>query len=345
MVNNVLPKISFDKAGYYSGGLVVIVLVGFWNPYISELIVGRSRHASVFHFHGVMMALWTGMLIVQPILIRKKKFAVHRLIGRLSFMVMPLVVLSILQVMHYEGNLFPQEALTFIGVMNGVILMSTFYLIAIANRSNVAIHARAMVCTGITMIQPASDRVLFHLFKMQFPAVMFVSWALIYLLLIVLIVMERKQKAGRWIFPFYIFLHIILVDSLLFNPRIPGVDPGFGKWFLALPLTAKPTAAVKDLPIPKNEIDRYPGEWGQHDDEQHNDEYTVYKISDQLWVRRIENGKLDSTRLLYQGHGEFIPDKYKPFARLFFHVNDGKAESFRFYYGAIGRGGQIERKR
>ncbi|SHH61187.1 hypothetical protein SAMN04488109_4621 [Chryseolinea serpens] len=344
-MNNVISKINFDKAGYYVFGLGAIVLLGFWHGYISELIAGTSRHASLFHFHGVMMSLWIAMLIVQPILIRKKKFAAHRLIGKFSFVVMPLLVLSILQVMHYEGLLFPEEALTFLGVMNGSILMSTFYLIAIANRSRVAIHARAMVCTGITMIQPASDRVLFHLFKMEFPTIIFVSWAMIYALLIVLIVMERKEKAGRWVFPFYIFMHVLLVDSTLFNARIPGVDPAFGKWFLTLSLTTKPTVVVKDLPIPKNEIDRYPGEWGEYDAGQHNDKFTIHKHGDQLWGTRIENGKPDSTRLLYQGNGEFIPDKYKPFARLIFRMKDGKAEAFTFYYGAIGRSGQTKRRK
>lgn len=333
-------KINFDKSGYYIFGLIAIILLGFWRSYFSELIAGTSRHSLIFHFHAVMMSLWIAMLIVQPLLIRKKKFTAHRFIGKLSFVVMPLLVISIIQIMHYEGNLFPENELTFIGVMNGSILMSTFYLIAIWKTSIVNIHARAMVCTGITMIQPASDRVMFNIFEMQAPTVFFVSWGIIYLLLIVLIIIGRKQKVGRWIFPLYLCMHIMLVSSILVIKKIPVVDPAFGRWFLKLPLTAAPTVIVKDLPIPENEIDRYPGEWGEH-----GGEYVIYMRGDQLWERWIDNGKVDSTRLLYQGNSEFIPDKYKPFKSLIFYVKDGKTDAFSIYYGAIGNSGQTKRKK
>ena len=333
-------KINFDKSGYYILGLIAIVLLGFWKSYFSELIAGTSRHASIFHFHGVMMSLWITMLLVQPLLIRKKKFVAHRFIGKFSFFVMPLLLISILQIMHYEGNLFPENELTFIGTMSGVILMSTFYLIAIWKKSSINIHARAMVCTAITMIQPASDRIMFNIFEMQAPTVFFVSWVIIYLLLIAFMIIERKQKVGRWVFPLYLGMHIMFVSSMSVITKIPVVDPAFGKWFLNLPLTTAPIVIVKDLPIPESEIDRYPGKWGEH-----NGEKEIYKREDQLWERWIENGKADSTRLLYQGKNEFIPDRYKPFKSLKFYVRDGKADAFSIYYGAIGNSGQTKRKK
>ncbi|MCO4294209.1 hypothetical protein NF867_15215 [Solitalea sp. MAHUQ-68] len=330
-------KINFDKFGYYILGLIPIVLLGFWKSYFSELIAGTSRHASIFHFHGMMMSLWIAMLLVQPLLIRKKQFAAHRIIGKVSFVVMPLLLLSILQIMHYEGNLFPENELTFIGTMNGVITMSTFYLIAIWNKSSINIHARAMVCTGITMIQPASDRIMFNIFNMQAPTVFYVSWVMIYLLLIALMIIERKQKVGRWVFPLYLGMHIIFVSSMAVITKIPVIDPAFGKWFLTLPLTTAPTVIVKDLPIPESEIDRYPGKWGD------NGESEIYKRGHQLWERWIENGKADSTRLLYQGKSEFIPDRNKPFKSLYFLVKDGKTDAFSVYYGGIGNSGQTKR--
>ena len=74
----------------------------------------------------------------------------------------------------------------------------------------------------------------------------------------------------------------MLVSSMVVIQKIPVVDPAFGKWFLKLPLTAKPKIIVKDLHIPENEIDRYPGEWGKHGDEN-----IIYKRGDQLWERWI----------------------------------------------------------
>jgi len=329
-------KINYDKAGYYILALVAIVLLGFWRSYFSEILAGRSAHGTIFHFHGVMMSIWIAMLIVQPMLIRKKKLAAHRLIGKLSFVVMPLLVLSILLIQHYRGNLY-QNGVNFIGVMDGVIFMSTFYLIAIFNRRNVNVHARAMVCTAITMIQPASDRVQFNVLEMHMPIVFFVSWAVIYITLIALMIAERKQKGGRWVFPLFFGMHILLVVVTIGGNKFPGIDPAFGKWFLSLPLTSLPTVELKDLPIPENEIDRYTAEWGEG-------EYVTYKKGDQLWARMLQNGQQDSTRLLYQGNSEFVVDKYKPFLRVKYYIKAEKAQEFVMYFGEIGNRGRTKRK-
>src|SRR3954471_4613656 len=111
-------KINFNKADYYFIGFVAIVILGFWNRYFFQLITGTSNNANYFHFHGIMALLWIAMLIVQPILIRKKKLELHRLIGKLSFIVMPLLIISLLMVTHYIGNLTNSE-LTFIDVTIG----------------------------------------------------------------------------------------------------------------------------------------------------------------------------------------------------------------------------------
>jgi hypothetical protein len=68
-----IPKIRFDKFGYYFIGLAVLAFLGFWATYFSKFFGGETRFNFYFHFHAVMMLLWILVLIVQPTLIRKNE--------------------------------------------------------------------------------------------------------------------------------------------------------------------------------------------------------------------------------------------------------------------------------
>jgi hypothetical protein len=76
-----IRKIKFDLSGYYFIGLVVLVLLGFWPTYFSK-----------FFDKTADLSLWILALIIQPILIRKKKLAVHRLIGKFTYVLLPLMI-------------------------------------------------------------------------------------------------------------------------------------------------------------------------------------------------------------------------------------------------------------
>ncbi len=342
-------KINFNTAGYYFLGFVAIVFLGFWSRYFSQLIAGTGDNANYFHFHGIMAMVWIAMLIVQPMLIRRKKFELHRLLGKLSFIVMPLLVISLLMVTHYLGNVTNGE-LTFIDVTignnvgGGIGIILLFYIIAMWNRHDVDIHARAMIATAIPFIDPALARLLLGFFpNIPLYFIIPITFSVVSILLIAIIIVERKAKKGRWIFPLCLFINIVF-SALLYTGtvvKIPFVDPAFGNWFRQLPLTTVPKVTVTDLPITQNEIDLYVGEW---DLEFFSVKAVTYKKLDQLWIRLEEEskGKLDSSRLLYQGDSKFILDKNMVFitrgtgeqiSSLNFHFKNGKTEYFTPYFG------------
>src|ERR1700712_3913685 len=99
-MTTVTAKLRFDKSGYYFIGLVAIVFLGFWPSYFSRFFNGTNNYSFYFHFHAIMMSLWVAILITQPILIRKKKLAVHRLIGKLSYVIMPVLLISVLLILN-----------------------------------------------------------------------------------------------------------------------------------------------------------------------------------------------------------------------------------------------------
>jgi CubicO group peptidase (beta-lactamase class C family) len=81
------------------------------------------------------------------------------------------------------------------------------------------------------------------------------------------------------------------------------------------------TPPVKDLPIPKDEIDKYTGDWGPDPN------ITIFRKGDQLWARR---GTGDSIRLFYQGDHKFIPDNNHSVV-VDFEFENGHTDLHRVY--------------
>jgi hypothetical protein len=233
---------TFDRSGFYFIGLLIIAFLGFWRSYFSRFFYGGNGQSFYFHFHAVMMLTWTAMLIVQPILIRKKKLQVHRFIGKLSYVIMPLLLISVLLVLNFSLKQVPAEEIHFPDVLFPVrdfFFLSIFYTVAVINRHKVQIHARAMVATGIVFIEPSLARFLGrHVF--HGPAGAITTWAFILVLLIVLIILDWKQKSGRWIFRsmlvVFIISYAIVISSSISGFQIPLLDSAI-QWFAKLPLT------------------------------------------------------------------------------------------------------------
>jgi hypothetical protein len=236
-------KIRFDLSGYYFTGLILLVLLGFWPSYFSKLFTGTNKFSFYFHFHAVMMFLWIVLLITQPILIRKQKFALHRLMGKLSYFLMPLLFLSLILLTHFRI----QEHVLIIGQekfygphlvipFKDLLILGTSYLIAIRYRHNMNIHARAMISTGIVFIEPALFRLLHHTMLKNGQIAFLVTIGLLYALIITLIFIERKQPRGKWVFPMILGLYIIAHSIIIFEIQFKPWEL-FARWFANLPLT------------------------------------------------------------------------------------------------------------
>lgn len=232
-------KIRFDNSGYYFFALVIIVILGFWPSYFSGFFNGINSYSFYFHFHACMMTAWIGMLIVQPILIRKKKLRIHKMIGKVSYIVMPLLFISILLLVHsrIKGSEREDMGLSIFVPFKDLLILGTTYIIAIRYRHNLQIHARAMIATGIIFIEPALSRFMGHsVFKNDGTVAYLSTIGIIYALLITLMIIERKQKSARWIFPLVLAMYIMVHSVLIFSIEIPFLN-SFAKWFASLPLT------------------------------------------------------------------------------------------------------------
>jgi hypothetical protein len=147
---------TYKNISYLFASVLLFAFFAFYRSYFG-LFPSFNGISMVIHFHAAVIILWFVMLIVQPILIRKGRPDVHRRIGRISYVLTPLIVLSfILMIRQTElkGKNIPVFA---ISVVNGCLFIA-YYLLAIIDRKKVSWHIRFMVLTILPFIDPAAGR-------------------------------------------------------------------------------------------------------------------------------------------------------------------------------------------
>lgn len=145
--------------------LIVLVHVGFSKTYI-QFFPKFDGFKAAQHFHGMMMMGWLLMLLVQPILILKGKTRLHRRIGTLSYVLAPMVLLSIYLVIQSRYDVYLEQGrptkavIAWLSINFRLMLFfAVLYFLAIYYRHRPALHMRFMCSTALLLIAPALVRV------------------------------------------------------------------------------------------------------------------------------------------------------------------------------------------
>lgn len=155
----------YRNAVYWFIVVLVIDLAGFWPSYFSRLSEAHAAH----HAHGIAMVLWLLLLIMQHSLVHGGYRALHRVLGRTSILLAPVVIVTAVWV-----NLFfiarmepPYPARLLSDYWLGYFLALAFgilYVLALVNRRRVQHHARYMAATALVFLIPGLVRVtIFYL--------------------------------------------------------------------------------------------------------------------------------------------------------------------------------------
>jgi hypothetical protein len=236
----------FYKSAYYFIVLLLLAVIGFWNSYFSKFFGGIENAAKFSeidgytHFHAAMMLLWVGMLITQAFLIRFNKRSLHKAIGKFSYILVPALVISLILLSHSKitihefGITYSRLYILFLQLSLLAIFIIAYGL-AIANRHIPARHARYIICTALTMVDPAIARIPLDLPPLPF-SYQVLTFGLTNLILMVLIFIERNQKQGREVFPIMLTVFLFFQVLNLTSTRSQIWDE-FSLWFAKLPLT------------------------------------------------------------------------------------------------------------
>lgn len=238
-----MQKFIFRRSGFWLAIFSAFALFGFWRSYFSVLEKG---HDFFQHFHGISMSIWCLMLMSQALLIRYKKNQIHRYMGRASFIVFPIMILSTFLITHHslsDTNSSDMRRLYQLALMfNATVALIAIYTMGIWNRKSPQLHGRYMFCTIFPMFTPITDRIIFNYLKPLVPyaptidggpVVPFYGFLLADLLVIVLAIWDYK-KTGRKD-AFLIVLGILMLYHIsVFTFYRFSFWEGFSKWFLQL---------------------------------------------------------------------------------------------------------------
>jgi hypothetical protein len=236
-----MPRsLNFSRSGPYFAVLFLVALIAFWPTYLSSQAFSAS---SVYiHLHATTAALWMLMLVAQPLTVRARRLAWHRLLGRVSYLLAPLVLISIVLLAHSKIRGLTGEAYaiqTYVLYLQAslALLFGLSYALAIYTRRTVALHARFMVCTALTLIDPVVIRLMFWIDPTPSWNYQWLTFGLTDLVLVALIWLERHSRVGRKVFPAMLAVFVLAQIPALFELTNAQVWQAFARWFAALPLT------------------------------------------------------------------------------------------------------------
>jgi hypothetical protein len=197
---------AYRNLGYFLLALPLIFAAGFWIPYLSEIPSFDPSITVPVHLHALLLFAWIVLLMVQPLAIRSGNFRLHRTLGRTSYVLMPLIVISAAAMLHKEyhehlaGGMHASAALTaeFLSVCQ-LGLLGTFYCLAIARirRRDVAAHMRYMICIALILLPAGLARTFGYWFGIKQATSQTYCFIVIDLCLLSLVWLDRSRRLSR----------------------------------------------------------------------------------------------------------------------------------------------------
>lgn len=159
---------------------------------------------------------------------------------KFSYALVPLLIISLVLLAHSQttiknyGISYGRLYVLFLQ-LSLLMIFIIAYSLAIIYRKSPNHHARYMICTSLTLIDPAVARI-----PLDLPALPFtyqvITFSIIDLILLTLIIMERKQKHAREVFPVMLLINLFFQTLNLTWTDSRAWD-NFSMWFALLPLT------------------------------------------------------------------------------------------------------------
>ena len=144
---------------------------------------------------SIIAIVWLTLIIVQPFLIANKKLAWHRKVGKFSYVIFPLLMLSFIpSVINNLHSDTPKYA--FFALGDGTLLI-LFYSLAIFYRKKSPIHMRYMIAAALVLFGPTVGRILPNLFGFSEIATQNIQFTLLQLILASLVVMDIRSNRNK----------------------------------------------------------------------------------------------------------------------------------------------------
>lgn len=226
--------LDLARSWKYFAAFFLLALVAFWPTYFSQV-----RASSPYtHLHAATAAAWMLLLVAQSWAIGARRVAQHKLFGKASYVLAPLLLISIFllahdRIAHVPHGMFALQSYILYLQISLAFLFGLSYGAAIWTRRSVARHSRFMVCTALTLIDPVVIRILFWIEPAPAWNYQWLTFGLTDLVLVALIWLERHNRAGRAVFPVMLALFVLAQLPALLGLTEGALWQGFARWFAA----------------------------------------------------------------------------------------------------------------
>jgi hypothetical protein len=201
---------SYRYLGYFFLLLIPLTIAGFFKTYIVQFPNFKESITSFIHLHAIIASLWIGILIVQPFLIVNKKFALHRKVGKMSYIVFPLLILSFVpQIVRTANSDNPKNL--FFSLADSTLLI-LFYSLAVYYKKISSKHMRYMIATTLVFLGPTVGRIGPVLLGWSELFTQNIQYLIVYLILAALLFYDRVN--GKKYQPYVIVICFFIIHQI-----------------------------------------------------------------------------------------------------------------------------------
>ncbi len=216
-----MPKVYLNTA-IFMILIVVGIQWGFYQTYISQFPKFVNKTPTI-HVHGMLLMMWMALLIAQPLLIGAGKAKLHRKIGNVSYVLGPLIIISMFLIGRHSfarfNGVIPEKDIlgTMVLDIRGYISFAIFWALAMINRKNSGAHMRYMIATGIIGIGPGVGRGLINSLGIAFPTALTMTDLLVLVIVGFLLAYDIYRKKNYK--PFLVIFIVFLAGAILWQLR------------------------------------------------------------------------------------------------------------------------------
>ena len=162
---------TYKNINYLFLLILIIVIIGFFKSYFG-LFPDFVNVDATMHFHAFVLILWFGLLIVQPILIRKKQIKIHRFLGKFSYFLVPIIIFSMFFITKHmyirEGSTSMTEKERLVDLflpLSQMIIFAILYFLAMINTHKTPLHLRYIITSSLVLLSPGLERIPIYWFN------------------------------------------------------------------------------------------------------------------------------------------------------------------------------------